>query len=149
VDGTIQNVDDSFWGRRPLLVVRLLAQRGAAHAQGEPITHRPPPQAEGRPPVGKRVATGMHHDDIFCYHDGMQRTQVQLTDEQSRRLKRVAAERGISISEVIRQAVDSHLVREDLAAYRERAIASIGGFHSGEEDISEEHDRYLPDAFAR
>jgi hypothetical protein len=79
----------------------------------------------------------------------MHRTQVQLTDEQSRRLKRVAAERGVSISEVIRQAVDSHLAREDPAAYRERAIATIGGFHSGKADVSEEHDRYLPDAYAQ
>ncbi|MGH2555074.1 MAG: ribbon-helix-helix protein, CopG family, partial [Actinomycetota bacterium] len=33
----------------------------------------------------------------------MIRTQVQLTEEQARQLKRVAAERGVSLAEIIRQ----------------------------------------------
>jgi predicted DNA-binding protein len=41
----------------------------------------------------------------------MIRTQIQLTEEQAARLKAVAARRGISMAEVIRQAVDSAVSR--------------------------------------
>jgi hypothetical protein len=41
------------------------------------------------------------------------RTQIQLTEEQSRRLKAASARRGISVAEFIRKAVDAVLTREN------------------------------------
>lgn len=70
-----------------------------------------------------------------------------MTERQARALRRVAAERGVSMAAVIRELLD-----ESLAASRDaraaRARSAIGRFASGERTISEEHDRELADAFA-
>ena len=76
----------------------------------------------------------------------MVRTQIQLTEEQSRALKRLAASKQISIAELIRQGVDTVLRSNtsiDLDEKRRRAMAAAGRFRSGRRDISEKHDRYL------
>lgn len=78
----------------------------------------------------------------------MVRTQVQLTEEQARRVKRVAAERGVSMAEVIRDAVDQHVAAGAGASKRARAIAAVGSFRSGRADVSSRHDEHLADAFA-
>ena len=39
----------------------------------------------------------------------MVRTQIQLTEEQARRLKALAAEQGVSMAELIRRSVDTVL----------------------------------------
>jgi hypothetical protein len=72
---------------------------------------------------------------------------VQLTAEQARALKRAAADRGVSIAEVIRQALDQHLGRQSSELRRQRAIRSVGGFRSGLGDVSVEHDDHLGEAF--
>jgi predicted DNA-binding ribbon-helix-helix protein len=78
----------------------------------------------------------------------MIRTQIQLTDEQVRRLKTLATERGVSVAELIRQAVDRHVAAGVTAsARRERAISGIGGFRSGLTDVSERHDEHLASAY--
>lgn len=77
----------------------------------------------------------------------MVRTQVQLTEDQARALKDTAATRGVSIAEVIRQALDQHLAAQGGASRRERAIRAIGGFRSGRHDVSTRHDDHLADAF--
>lgn len=77
----------------------------------------------------------------------MIRTQVQLTDDQARALRRVAAERGVSMAAVIRELLDESLAAPNTAQVT-RARAAIGRFASGERTISEEHDRELADAFA-
>jgi len=79
----------------------------------------------------------------------MVRTQVQLTEEQARRLKRVAGERGVSMAEVLRQLVDAHLPATPTAARRARAIQVVGRHRSGRTDVSREHDRELADTFLR
>lgn len=78
----------------------------------------------------------------------MLRTQVQFTDEQVRSLRREAAARGVSIAEVVREAVDSHLRRQTAGARRERAVRAVGGFRSGLRDVSERHDDHLAEALA-
>lgn len=82
----------------------------------------------------------------------MIRTQVQFTDAQMRKLKRLAAERGVSVAALIREGVDL-LVRGALeggeAGRRQRALAAAGRFRSDRTDLATEHDRYLDDAFAR
>lgn len=78
----------------------------------------------------------------------MIRTQVQLTEEQVRQLKRVAAERGISVSALIREAIDRAVAVDDGHARRQRALAAVGRFRSGNKEVSAEHDRYLAEDFA-
>ncbi len=79
----------------------------------------------------------------------MIRTQISLTGEQHRRLRRVARERGVSVAEVIRRAVDAQVPSEDDERQRrwERLMALAGAFRSGLPDIAERHDEYLPDAW--
>jgi len=76
----------------------------------------------------------------------MIRTQVQLTEEQTRVLKNLASSRQVSVAELIRQSVDV-LIRSsreiDAEERRTRAIAAAGRFHSGASNISTKHDEYL------
>jgi Ribbon-helix-helix protein, copG family len=81
----------------------------------------------------------------------MVRTQIQLTDEQARKLRRRARQEGVSLAEIIRRYVDNGLnsptvERSDL--YR-RASALIGKFPDtgNARDLAAQHDRYLEDAF--
>lgn len=76
----------------------------------------------------------------------MVRTQVQLTGDQMRTLKRLAGERGLSVAELVRQGVDL-LVKSagvsDQEEQHRRALAAVGRFRSGLGDLAIEHDRYL------
>ena len=76
----------------------------------------------------------------------MVRTQIQFTTEQIERLKQEAAAREVSMSQVVRDAVDGRLPpRGDRI---ERALRlTEGKFRSGRSDLSENHDDYLADAF--
>ena len=81
----------------------------------------------------------------------MIRTQVQLTDEQSRRLEQLAAARGVSKAELVRQAVDLLLQRGALERspeeLRRRALAVAGRFRSGHHDTARRHDDVLAEAY--
>jgi hypothetical protein len=79
----------------------------------------------------------------------MIRTQISLTEEQATRLRRVAARRGVSMAELIRQAIDRVVPADaDERARRvERAVALAGKFDSGLSDVSERHDDYLATDF--
>jgi len=80
----------------------------------------------------------------------MIRTQIQLTEEQAERLKKMAAKRHLSVANLIRQAVNtlikSNTAIED-AERRKRAIAASGRFRSGLTDLSTAHDKYLSEAY--
>ncbi len=79
----------------------------------------------------------------------MVRTQIQLTEDQARRLKVVSQRRGVSIAELIRRGVDIIISREGERSpeeVRERALKDAGRFHSGKRDISLRHDEYLAEA---
>jgi Arc/MetJ-type ribon-helix-helix transcriptional regulator len=74
------------------------------------------------------------------------RTQIRLTAEQSRELKRLAAERRTSVAELIRQAVEDLLRQSSTpgrAERKKRALAIAGRFRSGLSDLSTQHDAYL------
>ena len=76
----------------------------------------------------------------------MIRTQIQLTDAQARMLRRVAAERGMSMAAVIRELVDAGLAAP-ASAQAARARGVIGRFGSGSNTVSRDHDRELDQAF--
>jgi hypothetical protein len=80
----------------------------------------------------------------------MVRTQIQLTEEQSQALKRMAASEGKSIAELIRRSIDVMLRSKSVISEdekRQRAIAAAGIFSSEDVDLSTEHDRYLSEAY--
>jgi Arc/MetJ-type ribon-helix-helix transcriptional regulator len=80
----------------------------------------------------------------------MVRTQIQLSEEQARALKDLAAKYHVSMAELIRQAVDDWLRSADTVDREERkrrAIAAAGRFRSELTDLSTAHDRYLVEAF--
>ena len=82
----------------------------------------------------------------------MVRTQIQLTEEQARKVKKIAASRGVAMAEVIRDAVEG-AIRSNAGTVSEerraRAIAVLGKFRSGKKDISKQHDAYLTEAWSK
>jgi hypothetical protein len=79
----------------------------------------------------------------------MIRTQIQITPEQARALKRLAAREGKSVAELIRLSVDDLLRSggiKDQEALRQKARAAAGAF-KGPINLAEDHDDYLAEAF--
>ena len=80
----------------------------------------------------------------------MTRTQIQLTETQIQRLRRLSAEQGVSMADLVRQSVDKFLAIErfpDRNRQIERALKVAGKFSSGSSDGSTKHDAYLAEAF--
>jgi hypothetical protein len=81
----------------------------------------------------------------------MVRTQIQLTERQSRALRAKAREQGVSVAELIRRCIDTALEAEepDRAALYARAARLEGRFpdRKGARDLSRRHDDYLDEAF--
>ena len=78
------------------------------------------------------------------------RMQVQLTEAQASALRRLASERGHSVARIVREAVDRLLAEGDERdRVWERALAAVGRYpdREGARDVSEEHDRYLDEAY--
>ena len=81
----------------------------------------------------------------------MVRTQVQLTEEQAKVVRRLAKRNRISQAEVIRRAVDRVAHSEVLPDWEEikrRALAAAGTGHADVTDLSTRHDDYLADAYS-
>ena len=80
----------------------------------------------------------------------MVRTQIQLTEEQAKKVKKIAAHRGVPMAEVIRDAIDG-MIRSNARTIpqerRKRALEIVGKFRSGKSDVSIRHDAYLTEAF--
>ena len=79
----------------------------------------------------------------------MVRTQIQLTEDQAREIKRVAAARNVSVATLIRQGVDLVLQSPPLVEPQERiarAKAAADKHHSDRSDVSRNHDSYLEKA---
>jgi hypothetical protein len=85
----------------------------------------------------------------------MVRTQIQLPEEQYRRLRRWARRLGISLSEAVRRCVADRLSADEAAPSREdlirSALAVCGKYADpeGASRIAQEHDRHLADAYRR
>ena len=74
----------------------------------------------------------------------MVRTQVRLTEEQTKALRKMAAVRRVSMAELVRQGVDEMLRSStaiDADEKRKRALAAAGRYRSGRRDGSSAHDR--------
>ena len=75
----------------------------------------------------------------------MVRTQIQLTEDQSKALHELAAERGVSVAQLVREGVDAVIRQSARPSWEERkrrALAIVGRFH-GPSDLSERHDDYF------
>ena len=80
----------------------------------------------------------------------MIRTQIQLTEEQSLRLRQAARRSGVSTAEVIRRSVDRYLEQDAAVApggTRLAMLEVIGKWSCGLSDISDRHDDYLDEAY--
>ena len=80
----------------------------------------------------------------------MIRTQIQLTQEQWKELKKIAAARHLSIAELVRQSVDQ-LIRspenQRIDQYHRLSVEIVGKYKSGSSDVSANHDKYLSDSY--
>jgi len=82
----------------------------------------------------------------------MVRTQIQLTEEQVKALRKISTNSHLSIAELIRRAVDAMIksrVTVDPDERLKRALEVVGKFSSGKRDISRKHDAYLADALTK
>lgn len=73
----------------------------------------------------------------------MVRTQMQLTEEQARALKEIAAERGVSMAELVRESVERTIGEAEQKEKWRKALAITGRYRSGLSDVSTEHDKYF------
>jgi predicted transcriptional regulator len=67
----------------------------------------------------------------------MKRTTVKLPDELDAKLRHEAERRGITVSEVTREAIEGHL------GGRKRHLRAAGAGRSGRDDISERIEEIL------
>ena len=79
----------------------------------------------------------------------MVRTQIQLTEDQARRLRELSLSGRESIAALIRKAVDQFLItgKPDRSALYRQAMSVTGKYKIEQSDIAVEHDRYLEEAF--
>ena len=88
------------------------------------------------------------HNAIMEVFD-MLRTQIHIEEDQIRWLRDRAKERGVSVSQLIREGVEFYRKYEDQIPEdkKKKALAAIGRYASGISNISENHDDYLAEAF--
>ena len=83
----------------------------------------------------------------------MVRTQIQLAEEQHRRLTGYAARLGISLAEAVRRCVDAQLDHETTVPSRDArvraALAVCGKYRDprGGTKVARNHDRHLDEAY--
>jgi hypothetical protein len=87
----------------------------------------------------------LHQNDHVCYHAVMIRTQISLTEEQMKRLRREARRRRVSLAALIREAVDRTVPDEDAErrARIEVMLSAAGSVSSGTGRVAAEHDEVL------
>lgn len=97
----------------------------------------------------------MAHPEPARYDGAMEvadmvRTQIELTDEQHRRLQIIARREGITLAEAVRRCLDRSLSAPegDLRGLYARAAELIGTIRAPEDipDLAEHHDRYLEES---
>jgi len=80
----------------------------------------------------------------------MIRMQIQFTEAEVSALRHEALQRKMSVSAVVREAVDERLAQSSVRPSREelvqRALAAVGRFRSGSGDVATRHDEYFADS---
>lgn len=80
----------------------------------------------------------------------MVRMQIQFTQHEADALRSEASRRRVSISALVREAVEERLAAGGTATPRDelvrRSLAAVGRFRSGTGDISARHDEYFVDS---
>lgn len=82
----------------------------------------------------------------------MVRTQIQLTEDQAKTLKRISASQHLSVAELIRRAIDAMIrtsVLVDPEERLKRSLEIVGKFSSGKRDVSKKHDVYLTETYRK
>jgi 16S rRNA U516 pseudouridylate synthase RsuA-like enzyme len=80
----------------------------------------------------------------------MVRTQIQLTEQQARELKSMAAARGITMAELIRKSVDLYIQTAAEPTHQEmvQKLKELAGkYTTGITDWAENHDDYLDEIY--
>lgn len=75
--------------------------------------------------------------------------QIQFTEEQVRELKREAADRGVSVAALTREAVQRMLTERSGLSTEQRwdqLVDALGSARGAATDVAENHDRYLAEA---
>jgi len=79
----------------------------------------------------------------------MKKINLYLTDLQHRELKDKAHHDDISMSELVREAIDEYLTpkskKGEIDPFSDPLFKAIGTMKSGEPDFSVDHDKYLYD----
>ena len=81
-------------------------------------------------------------------HDGMVRVHVQFPPEEYDRIREIAARKGVSMAQVVRESVEAYLATPPRDRWE--AIFAVAGKYGGDgppEDVGREHDRYLDEAY--
>lgn len=82
----------------------------------------------------------------------MVRTQIQLTDDQYKKLKLLALSRRRSLATLVREGVEKVLKEAgepNLEDARRHALMIAGKYNSGDKDVSTHHDKYLAESYQR
>ena len=74
----------------------------------------------------------------------MVRTQVILSEDHYRFLKKLSFDSGRSMSDLVREAIDRMRRAED--DRKEKMLSLLGAFEADRDDVSEQHDHYLASA---
>ncbi len=80
----------------------------------------------------------------------MVKTQVQLPEEDLAELRRLAAQEGVSVSELVRRGVKEVLKAKrqpDRSELMRRALEVAGKYRGGKHDVARRHDDYLAEAY--
>ncbi len=77
----------------------------------------------------------------------MVRTQIQLTEEQAKALREIAAQRGVSMAELIRESVDHIIEEREQKEKWQKALGVMGRYRSGLSDVAASHDKYLAEDY--
>jgi len=77
------------------------------------------------------------------------RTQIQLTEDQAKRLRELSLSGNESVASLIRQAIDRFLItgRPNRSVLYGQALSIVGKYETEQPDTAAEHDRYLEEAF--
>jgi hypothetical protein len=82
----------------------------------------------------------------------MVRTQIQLTELQTKMLQELAVKMKISLAELIRRSVDYYLRDFQQDNRRElimRAKEASGKYRTSEDDLAQNHDSYLAEDYQK